>query len=565
MADDKGKNLDSINHVDEEASLKKVNAQESLQDPGVREEHFKQNILMDVAEFPQDEDGKQQVEDQQQTKVSEEIIDESTASESVENIIIDESAVYLAEQENDSEKSNAREYGAKSPQNSVDPQLAVEPTPDLIPAEQNNIQNTANADSAFQTLSVDQEIEEAILFTPEQDEDDSSTDDVTTANNAPDASDSSATANEDIVFSGTLSATDPDAGDVLTFSLLTPPSQGSVTVDADGGYSFNPGDDFQDLAVGESRDVTFSYQVSDQAGATDTAVMTIVVTGSNDGPIASTPNQFADEDTVYNGQLNATDTDSAALTYTLLADTGQGDIALNTDGSFTFTPGDEFQDLAAGETRDVTFTYQVEDETGAVDTQDVTITVQGNNDAPVGIVLTSIDVDENSAGAIIGELSVTDIDINDTHIFTVDDPRFEVLNISGTPTLKLVDGQSIDYEVDSMIALAVTVTDNNSESHIHNYTLTVNDDTNEFNVSAVTDTDAASNEVSESASVGATVGVTAFASDADGDAVTYSLTSNPNNAFAIDPNTGEVTVADPSGLNFEDATSHANRSHGHHR
>ncbi len=43
--------------------------------------------------------------------------------------------------------------------------------------------------------------------------------------------------------------------------------------------------------------------------------------------------------------------------------------------------------------------------------------------------------------------------------------------------------------------------------------------------------------------------------DADGDAVTYSLTSNPNNAFAIDPTTGEVTVADPSGLNFEDATS----------
>ena len=66
----------------------------------------------------------------------------------------------------------------------------------------------------------------------------------------------------------------------------------------------------------------------------------------------------------------------------------------------------------------------------------------------------------------------------------------------------------------------------------------------------MTDSDNATNEVSESAAVGATVGVTAFASDADGsnNDVTYSLSSNPGNAFAIDANTGEVTVNDPSAL-----------------
>ena len=53
--------------------------------------------------------------------------------------------------------------------------------------------------------------------------------------------------------------------------------------------------------------------------------------------------------------------------------------------------------------------------------------------------------------------------------------------------------------------------------------------------------------------LGATVGVTAFASDADGsnNDVTYSLSSNPGNAFAIDADTGEVTVNDPSALDFE--------------
>ena len=72
------------------------------------------------------------------------------------------------------------------------------------------------------------------------------------------------------------------------------------------------------------------------------------------------------------------------------------------------------------------------------------------------------------------------------------------------------------------------------------------DDNTEFSISAVVDNDATTNEISENSSVGDLVGVTAFASDADaGDSVTYSLSSNPNNAFAIDPNTGEVTVADP--------------------
>ena len=37
----------------------------------------------------------------------------------------------------------------------------------------------------------------------------------------------------------------------------------------------------------------------------------------------------------------------------------------NNDGTFTFDPGTDFQDLALGETRDVTFTYTATDDSGA--------------------------------------------------------------------------------------------------------------------------------------------------------------------------------------------------------
>src|SRR5207237_1273744 len=68
---------------------------------------------------------------------------------------------------------------------------------------------------------------------------------------------------------------------------------------------------------------------------------------------------------------------------------------------------------------------------------------------------------------------------------------------------------------------------------------------NEFSVSAVSDTDEASNAVNENATVGTVVGITAFASDADAttNAVTYSLDDNVGGRFAVDATTGVVTVA----------------------
>ncbi len=49
---------------------------------------------------------------------------------------------------------------------------------------------------------------------------------------------------------------------------------------------------------------------------------------------------------------------------------------------------------------------------------------------------------ENAAGAIIGNLGVVDPDVGDTHTWSVDDVRFEV--VAGQ--LKLKAGQSLNFE-----------------------------------------------------------------------------------------------------------------------
>ena len=74
------------------------------------------------------------------------------------------------------------------------------------------------------------------------------------------------------------------------------------------------------------------------------------------------------------------------------------------------------------------------------------------------------------------------------------------------------------------------------------------------NLSGVFDIDAASDSVSETGSIGATTGIQASASVADGAMVTYSLVDDAGGLFSIDPVTGVVSVAGE--LDAETSGSH---------
>ena len=65
---------------------------------------------------------------------------------------------------------------------------------------------------------------------------------------------------------------------------------GQFTVNEDGTYAFSDNDDFEDLALGETRDTEIIYQISDGQGGFDTATITVTVTGTNDAPTVIDPN-----------------------------------------------------------------------------------------------------------------------------------------------------------------------------------------------------------------------------------------------------------------------------------
>lgn len=191
---------------------------------------------------------------------------------------------------------------------------------------------------------------------------------VTPVNDAPVATDGSATTPEEtsVVLDLGLEASDVD-GDALT-ATVTQPARGTVTlVGLVVTYLPEPGFSGPD---------TFTYEVCD-VDVCDTATVTVTVTPVNDAPVAADGSASTAEDTATTVDLGplTSDDDGDALTATVTVGPAYG--AVTVSGLVvTYLPGADY----AG-TDD--FVYRVCDPSGACDTGVVTLTVSPVNDAPV--------------------------------------------------------------------------------------------------------------------------------------------------------------------------------------
>ncbi len=92
-----------------------------------------------------------------------------------------------------------------------------------------------------------------------------------------------------------------------------------------------------------------------------------------------------------------------------------------------------------------------------------------------GFTSDTLSVPEDESGAVVAHLTVSDPDAGDTHTFSVDDDRFEVVEDNGEYVLKLKDGVSLDHEAESSVDVSVTVTDSAGASDTEHYTVAVDD------------------------------------------------------------------------------------------
>jgi len=248
---------------------------------------------------------------------------------------------------------------------------------------------------------------------------------VTGSNDGPTAvADTAATDEDSSVTFGVLSNdSDPDTSDVLsvTGAAISNGALGSVTVEADGQLTYDPGSAYNHLAVGQSATVEITYQISDGHGGTASAVATVTVTGSNDGPTAVADTAATDEDSSVTFAVLSNDSDPDAsdvlsVTGAAISNGALGSVTVEADGQLTYDPGSAYNHLAVGQSATVEITYQISDGHGGTASAVATVTVTGSNDGPTAVADTAAGT-ENQTLTI--DVLANDSDVDDGHVFTL--------------------------------------------------------------------------------------------------------------------------------------------------
>ncbi|WP_271271532.1 tandem-95 repeat protein [Aliamphritea hakodatensis] len=167
------------------------------------------------------------------------------------------------------------------------------------------------------------------------------------------------------VDTGTGAQTSFSAGDTVTITGV-----GTITLAANGTYSFTPNANYNGPVP------VVTYTLTD-GSSTDTSTLTVNVTSVTD-LTAGNDSASTAEDVALNGSVAGNDstTSGGTLTYTMATDVSDGTLVFNTDGTYTYTPAENFSGNDS-------FTYTVTDSlTGESLTRTVALQVTPVADTP---------------------------------------------------------------------------------------------------------------------------------------------------------------------------------------
>jgi VCBS repeat-containing protein len=228
---------------------------------------------------------------------------------------------------------------------------------------------------------------------------------------------------------------------------------GTLTLNGDGTFSYLvDNDNLRVQALRTPFDVlteTFTYQVRDLFGASNTATLTIIIRGANDNPRAADDSTVAveaggtanatpglnpsgnvlgnDRDVDANDSKTVTDVrggdKTAAGTFTTVGTTQTlnglyGTLTINADGTYSYVINNNLaavQALKVGDSLVETFTYRMRDTAGATDVAQLDIRIDGAWDAPVAANDVALAVADDGKGNSVnpsGNVLPNDTDVD---------------------------------------------------------------------------------------------------------------------------------------------------------
>jgi len=257
-----------------------------------------------------------------------------------------------------------------------------------------------------------------------------------------------------------------------------PDTVGLVSLTENGNeVRYRPDLAYQYLAAGESATDFFGYLLSDGSDLTDSAIVTVTITGANDPPLANadayTTTAVATLDAPSEFGLLSNDTDpdlSDSLSVLYFASVSQlgASVTAQPDGRFLYDPIAEnptFHALGAGQPATDTFTYTIADKLGATSAGVVNVTVVGVNDPPRAND-DQFEIDEDmllQVGAPGLLANDSDVDIGDTLSIVVSEP----ISPSGAILAMQIDGGLLFDPTAAPLVQALSVGESITETHVY--------------------------------------------------------------------------------------------------
>ncbi|MHA1939989.1 MAG: Ig-like domain-containing protein, partial [Candidatus Thorarchaeota archaeon] len=256
-------------------------------------------------------------------------------------------------------------------------------------------------------------------------------------------------------------------GDPLEVYFVELPSNGMLSLNLDGSFTYTPYPDFWGVDF-------FTYLVYDGIEASDIATVTIIVNAVQDVPVAAADFYSIDEDTelsTYGAGIsgvlsNDYDADGDPLEAVLVDYSLYGALSFDPDGNFLYVPDANFFGTDS-------FTYYVSDGVFTSNIATVTITVNSVNDYPVAVDdAYSIDEDgslvvDSATGVLANDY---DVDGDPLEVYFVELPSNGILtlNLDGSFTYTpYPDFWGVDFftylvydGIDASDIAAVTITVN---------------------------------------------------------------------------------------------------------
>ena len=260
---------------------------------------------------------------------------------------------------------------------------------------------------------------------------------------------------------GVLANDVDDDGDTLASSVVSAPTHGSLTLNADGSFTYTPNANY----FGAD---SFVYTASDGAGGSDQATVALTVNPVNDPPTAAADTYNATEDTTlaidaaFGVLANDADIEADVLAAFLVNPPAHGTLTLNADGSFSYVPDANYNGTDS-------FSYRAND--GGDDSQpaNVTINIASVEDPPMIVLPVEFTDPQNVPSRIVGQtidFTVTVVDPDDSdYVFLLDLEASGIPEEAAMPTIDPNTGRFLwTPNATGRFAIRVIVVDGESEA-----------------------------------------------------------------------------------------------------